>query len=155
MWQTQMLIQSTSKFSSQPSRARPLQVLSMGCSQDGPSSQDEMPCDVSNYTITVLFQMHFSRRMVTCAPSASSTRFVHKDAPARISWHKSRLKKATDTHPWFRYFRSHLWEIYVRKCFCSFYFCTCLHQCVSWEHHVEMLVTVVHYFGLQFFKVLL
>lgn len=79
----------------------------------------KIPCDVSNYTIAVLFQIDFYCRMVTCVPSVSSTCFVHKDALTKISWHKSWLKKATDTHPWFRYFRCHLWEIFVRKCFCS------------------------------------
>lgn len=56
----------------------------------------------------------------TCVLFASPTCLVHKGAFTKFSW---------PFHPWFRYFRSHLWE-------CLY---TYLHQCASSQHHVQML----------------
>lgn len=75
MWHTQLFVQSTSKFSSQPSKACPLQVLLMGCSQGGHVKYiaKNIPADVSDYTITVLLQMIFYCRMVTRVSSCTKT----------------------------------------------------------------------------------
>lgn len=145
MWQTQMLVQSTSRFSSQPSRACPLQVLLMGCSQDGRVKYIAEKFRVmsritrSQYCFKYIFIAGWWRVFPLCLPPASCTKMRSlKFHDTSHDWRKQ-LIHIPDSDTSGAIFEKSLWE-------------NASAQCVSWEHHVQMLVTVVHYFGLQFFK---